>query len=68
MMWSYVLNGFMVLLMLITYCFCLTNLEEAFDSPTGYPFIAVFTNTTGSRSGMFLSPRVSTIQQRHRSR
>lgn len=34
--------------MLITYCFCLTDLAEAFESPTGYPFIAVFAYTTGS--------------------
>lgn len=51
MMWSYFINGLMVFLMLITYCFCLTDLAEAFHSPTGYPFIAVFANATGSAAG-----------------
>lgn len=51
MMWSYVINGFMVFLMLVTYCFCLTDLAAATDSPTGYPFIAVFVNATGSAAG-----------------
>ena len=51
MVLSYVLNGLMVFLMLITYCFCLTNLAQAFNSPTGYPFIAVFAHTTGSPEG-----------------
>lgn len=51
MVWSYVVNGLMVFVMLITYCFLLTNLEEAFDSPTGFPFMAVFQNATGSASG-----------------
>ena len=51
MFWSYIVNGLMVFLMLITYCFCLTNLDQAFKSPTGYPFIAVFAHTTGSPQG-----------------
>ena len=36
---------------MITYCFCLTNLAQAFKSPTGYPFIAVFAHATGSPEG-----------------
>lgn len=51
MIWSYIINGLMVYLMLTTYCFCLTNLGEAFESDTGCPFIAVFTNTAGSAAG-----------------
>ena len=51
MFWSYIVNGLMVFLTLITYCFCLTDLAQAFNSPTGYPFIAVFANATGSPEG-----------------
>lgn len=51
MVWSYILNGLMVFVMLITYCFTLTNLQEAFDSPTGFPFMAVYEKATGSASG-----------------
>lgn len=51
MMLSYLLNALMVFIMLITFCFCLTDLEAAFDSPTGYPFIQVFADTTGSPAG-----------------
>lgn len=49
---SYVVNGLMVFLMLVTYSFTLTNLEEAFDTdPTGFPFMTIFKNATGSASG-----------------
>ena len=51
MIWSYFINGLMVFLMLVTYCFCLADLAAAANSPTGYPFIAVFANATGSPAG-----------------
>ncbi|KAK3616419.1 hypothetical protein LTR56_025964 [Elasticomyces elasticus] len=51
MILSYIINGTMVLLMLITYCFCLTDLDTAFQSATGFPFIQVFTTATGSAEG-----------------
>ena len=38
--------------MLITYCFCFGPLDtedSALNSPTGFPFIAVFANATGSK-------------------
>jgi choline transport protein len=34
--------------MTITFCFCLGNLQDILASPTGYPFIQVFYNVTGS--------------------
>ena len=37
--------------MLITYCFCLQDLDAAFKSPTGFPFIQVFATATGSPQG-----------------
>ncbi|KAE9961348.1 hypothetical protein EG327_004581, partial [Venturia inaequalis] len=44
-----VLNGTLGLIMVITYCFCITDLETTLASPTGYPFITVFYNATGSK-------------------
>jgi len=48
---SYFINGLMVFLMLITYCFCLSDLDTAFQSATGFPFIAVFATAVGSAEG-----------------
>ncbi|PSK37445.1 Choline transport protein [Elsinoe australis] len=36
--------------MLISFLFALTNVEDALNSPTGVPYIAVLLNTTGSKS------------------
>lgn len=46
-----VLNGALGWVMVITFCFCVGNLEDVIDSPTGYPFIQVFYNSTRSTSG-----------------
>ena len=43
-----VFNGAFGWIMVITYCFCIGNLEEVITSPTGYPFMQVFLNATGS--------------------
>ncbi|KAL8808026.1 MAG: hypothetical protein Q9182_000304 [Xanthomendoza sp. 2 TL-2023] len=34
-------NGIFGFVMLITFCFCIGNLEEVLQTPTGYPFIQV---------------------------
>lgn len=46
LMWSIYLNGAMGLLMAVTMCYCLGDLSEIIDTPTGYPFIQVFYNST----------------------
>lgn len=46
-----ILNGVLGFVMTITYCFCITDLETVLASPTGYPFIQVFYDATGSRGG-----------------
>ncbi|KAK4539218.1 hypothetical protein LTR36_000873 [Oleoguttula mirabilis] len=51
MLYSYIINGLLVFIMLITYCFCVTDLDAAFSSDTGYPFIEVFASATGSPAG-----------------
>ncbi|KAF5716472.1 choline permease [Fusarium globosum] len=45
-----VFNGAFGWIMVITYCFCIGNLEEVIASPTGYPFMQVFLNSTQSTS------------------
>lgn len=37
--------------MTITFVFCITDLDTALKSPTGYPFIEVFYTATGSKGG-----------------
>ncbi|KAI0126747.1 amino acid/polyamine transporter I [Xylariales sp. AK1849] len=46
-----VLNGAFGWVMVITFCFCLGNLEDILASPTGYPFLQVFYNATRTTSG-----------------
>jgi amino acid transporter len=51
MIWSYLLNGSMGFVMLVTYCFCLTDVDAALDSASGFPYIYVFQSGTGSTGG-----------------
>ncbi|KAI9801611.1 MAG: hypothetical protein M1825_003290 [Sarcosagium campestre] len=51
MIWTALLNASMGFVMIITYCFCITDLEAALGSTTGYPFIDVFYSATGSKGG-----------------
>ena len=44
MVWSYVLNGFMGLIIVITYLFCMPSVTDALDDPSTFPFIYVFRN------------------------
>ena len=51
MLWSYILNGSMGFVMLITYCYCLTDVHAALNSKSGFPYIYVFQTGTGSTGG-----------------
>ncbi|ROV92971.1 hypothetical protein VMCG_08993 [Cytospora schulzeri] len=51
MIWSTVVNGALGWVMVITLCFCLGNMDEILASPTGYPYIQIFFNTTQSANG-----------------
>ena len=42
MMLSYVANGLIGLILLITYIFCIPSVDDALNDPTDYPFIYVF--------------------------
>ena len=44
------LNGSTGLVMIITFAFCVGDVGEALESDTGFPFIQVFLNSTGSVS------------------
>ncbi|RMD40268.1 hypothetical protein DV735_g4868, partial [Chaetothyriales sp. CBS 134920] len=48
MIWSFFVNMPLTYLLLLTFLFCIGNLEEALSSSTGYPFIYAFENATGS--------------------
>lgn len=40
--WSYVGNGILAIIFLVTYLFAIDNIDNALDDPSGYPFIYVF--------------------------
>lgn len=48
---SLCLNGALGFIMLVTYCFCLGNVQDILGTQTGYPFIQVFYNVTNSLGG-----------------
>ncbi|KAJ5645398.1 hypothetical protein N7507_011409 [Penicillium longicatenatum] len=48
MMSSVAVNGVLGFIMLVTLCFTLGEVDKVLDTPTGYPFIQIFYNTTGS--------------------
>ena len=37
--------------MILTFCFCIGDIDSAISTPTGQPYIQVFYNATGSRAG-----------------
>ncbi|KAL2289512.1 hypothetical protein FJTKL_01782 [Diaporthe vaccinii] len=51
MIWTTVVNGGLAWIMAITFCFCVGDLEEVLNSPTGYPFMQVFYNAVRSTRG-----------------
>lgn len=48
MLWSININGLMGWLTAITLCYCIGDLSTVLETPTGYPFIQVFYNSTKS--------------------
>ena len=51
MLTSVVINGALGFGMLMSLLYCAGDLEAALTSPTGYPFIAIFTQATKSVGG-----------------
>lgn len=46
-----ILNGALGYIMLISYLICMGDVHEVMESPTGFAFIQVFFNSTGSHAG-----------------
>lgn len=42
LLWSYIGNGILAIIFLMTYLFSIKNVEEALEDKTGFPFIYVF--------------------------
>lgn len=51
MVWATFINGIMGITMLITFCFCVGDLDGVLNSPTGIPIIQLTYNVTGSIPG-----------------
>jgi len=49
--WSYVGNGILAIIFLVTYLFAIENVDDAINDPSGYPFIYVF-RTAVSTAGV----------------
>jgi hypothetical protein len=54
MLASVTLNGILGVSMVIAALFCLGDAAAALASPTGFPFIEVFRNATGTEKGATL--------------
>ena len=50
-MWSVGLNSILGLIIVLTLCFTMGDQASILASATGYPFIQIFFNVTGSYSG-----------------
>ncbi|KAJ5892474.1 hypothetical protein N7504_009165 [Penicillium tannophilum] len=48
MVWTLVLNGSTGFVMIVTLAFCVGDIDKVLASTTGFPFIQVFLNSTGS--------------------
>jgi amino acid transporter len=51
MVWTFLLNVPFTFGLLLTYLFCIGDVTQAIASPTGFPFIYVFQNATGTVGG-----------------
>ena len=48
--WAVILNGCLGFIMIITLCFTLGDVNQILKTPTGFPFIEIFYNSTQSYS------------------
>ncbi|KAF2014149.1 amino acid transporter [Aaosphaeria arxii CBS 175.79] len=61
MIWTAITNSVLGFLMLVTFCFCLGDVQSAIESPTGYPHIQIMYNATGNRAGATALASLTTI-------
>lgn len=60
---SLVINGALGFGMLIVTLFSLTNVDGALKSPTGFPFMEIFLNSTGSVAGATVMASILVVMQ-----
>ena len=48
MVWTLILNGATGFVMIVTFAFCVGDIDQVMASTTGFAFIQVFLNSTGS--------------------
>ena len=46
--WAVVANGAMMFILAITLCYCIGDLDSVLATPTGFPYIQILLNSTGS--------------------
>lgn len=51
MVWAFLLNVPLTFALLLTYLFCIGDVESAISDDTGFPFIYVVRNATGTKGG-----------------
>jgi choline transport protein len=51
MLWTVIINGFLGFVMLVTFCFCLGNVDIILSNPDVMPFVQTFLIATNSNAG-----------------
>jgi choline transport protein len=51
MLWTLIINGTLGYVMLVTFCFCLGDIDSILANPDVMPFVQVFLNATKSKAG-----------------
>jgi len=62
-LFSIIVNGALAFAMMIATLFITTDLETALKSPTGYPFMEIFVQATGSVAGAATMASIITVMQ-----
>lgn len=60
-MLSVLINGSLGFAMLIAVLFCVGDIDAALESPTGYPFMQIFLQATGSVAGTTVMCSIITV-------
>ncbi|ORY16828.1 amino acid/polyamine transporter I [Clohesyomyces aquaticus] len=61
MLWTAISNSCLGLLMLITFCFCLGDVESVITTPTMFPHIQIIHNATNSHVGTTILASITVI-------
>lgn len=62
-LFSILINGALALAMMIATLFVTADLKAALNSPTGYPFMEIFVQATGSVAGATVMACIITVMQ-----